>query len=41
MVKQRSILFNAVYEERIIEIQVNPEFKNIDNAFKEAFYYLK
>ena len=32
-------LFNAVYEERIIEIQVNPEFKKIDNAFKEAFYY--
>ena len=36
---KKVFLFNAVYEERIIEIQVNPEFKNVDNAFKEAFYY--
>ena len=36
---KEAFLFNAVYEERIIEIQVNPEFKNVDNAFKEAFYY--
>ena len=32
-------LFNAIYEERTIEIQVNPEFKNPDNAFQEAFFY--
>ena len=34
-------LFNAIYEERIIEIQVNPEFKNSDNAFQEAHFYAK
>ena len=32
-------LFNAIYEERIIEIQVNPEFKNVENASKEALFY--
>ena len=36
---KKVFLFNAVYEDRLIEIQVNPEFKNVDNAFKEAFYY--
>ena len=36
---KEAFLFNAVYEDRIIEIQVNPEFKNADNAFKEAFFY--
>ena len=36
---KEAFLFSAIYEERIIEIQVNPEFKNVDNAFKEAFYY--
>ena len=34
-----AFLFNAIYEERTIEIQVNPEFKNSDNAFKEALFY--
>ena len=32
-------LFNAIYEDRTIEIQVNPEFKNVENASKEALYY--
>ena len=36
---KEAFLFNAVYEERIVEIQVNPEFKNIENASKEALYY--
>ena len=38
-VNKEAFLFNAVFEERIIEIQVNPEFKNVDTAFNEAFYY--
>ncbi len=38
-INNEAFLFNALYEERIIEIQVNPEFKNVDNALKEAFYY--
>ena len=36
---KEAFLFNAIYEERTIEIQVNPEFKNPDNAFQEAFFY--
>ncbi len=32
-------LFNAIYEERIIEIQVNPEFKNESNAYDVAVFY--
>ena len=36
---KEAFLFNAIYEERTIEIQVNPEFKNSDNAFKEALFY--
>ena len=38
-ITKKVFLFNAIYEERIIEIQVNPEFKNPDNAFQEAFFY--
>ena len=38
-INKEAFLFNAVYEDRILEIQVNPEFKNVDKAFKEAFYY--
>ncbi len=38
-INKDAFLFNAVFEERIIEIQVNPEFKNVDDAFKQAFYY--
>ena len=40
-VTKKAFLFNAVYEKRIIEIQVNPEFKNKANAFDEAFMYSK
>ena len=39
LIVKKVFLFNAVYEDRLIEIQVNPEFKNVDNAFKQAFYY--
>ena len=28
-INKKAFLFNAIYEERIIEIQVNPEFKNL------------
>ena len=38
-ITKKVFLFNAIYKERIIEIQVNPEFKNLDNAFQEAFFY--
>ena len=38
-VNKKAYLFNAIYEERIIEIQVNPEFKNSDEAFEEALFY--
>tara|TARA_B100001057_G_scaffold387018_1_gene394096 strand:+ start:382 stop:1143 length:762 start_codon:yes stop_codon:yes gene_type:complete len=36
---KEAFIFNAIYEKKIIEIQVNLEFKNVENAFKEAFYY--
>jgi len=40
-ITKKVFLFNAIYEDRTIEIQVNPEFKNQDNAFKEALTYSK
>ena len=30
-------LFNAIYENRTIEIQVNPEFKNVKMLLKKRF----
>ena len=38
-INKKVFLFNAIYEGRTIEIQVNPEFKNPNNAFQEAFFY--
>jgi len=38
-INNKVFLFNAIYEERTIEIQVNSEFNNPDNAFEEAFFY--
>ena len=38
-ITKKVFLFSAIYEDRIIEFQVNPEFKNSDNAFKEAIFY--
>ena len=38
-ITKKVFLFNAIYDNRIIEVQVNPEFKNYDNAFQEAFFY--
>ena len=40
-INKNVFLFNAIYEERKIEIQVNPEFKNSDTAFEEALMYSK
>ena len=40
-INKKAFLFNAIDEERIIEIQVNPEFKNSDIAFEEALMYSK
>ena len=36
---KKMFLFNAIYEERIIEIQVNPEYKNESNAYNVAVVY--
>ena len=36
---KKMFLFEAIYEERIIEIQVNPEFKNESNAYDVAVVY--
>ena len=45
-VTKKAFLFNAIYEDTTVEIQVNPEFKNVDKdfeiqdkAYKEALYY--
>ena len=38
-INKKVFLFNAIYEGRTIEIQVNPEFKNPNNAFQEASFY--
>ena len=40
-ITKKVFLFNAIYEDRIIEIQVNPEFKNYENALEEALTYSK
>ena len=40
-ITKKVFLFNAIYEDRTIEIQVNPEFKNYENALEEALTYSK
>ena len=33
-VTKKAFLFNAIYEDTTVEIQVNPEFKNVDKDFE-------